>query len=86
MNYRFSKHAREEMVRRDIPTQTVESILKNPQQVVSDATGKRVFQSKIDFEAGKTYLVRVVMNEESDVPVVVTVYRTSKAEKYWRKL
>ena len=85
MNYRLSSHAREEMARRDIPVQTVESILNSPQQVVLDAAGKRVYQSKVDFEPGKTYLVRVVMNEESDMPVVVTVYRTSKVEKYWRK-
>ena len=86
MNYRLSKHAREEIARRDIPVQTVESILDKPQQVVLDATGKRVYQSKVDFHAGKTYLVRVVVNEEGDVPLVVTVYRTSKVDKYWRKL
>ena len=85
MNYRLSRHATEEMARRGISVQTVESILDNPQQVVLDATGKRVYQSKVDFHAGKTYLVRVVINEEGDVPLVVTVYRTSKVEKYWRK-
>ena len=56
MNYRLSRHASEEIVRRDIPIQTVESILDKPQQVVLDATGKRVYQSKVDFPAGKTYL------------------------------
>jgi hypothetical protein len=85
MNFELSKHAREEMTRRDIPLQTVESVLSSPQQVVLDSTGKRVYQSKVELEAGKTYLIRVVMNEKSDVPVVVTVYRTSKIEKYWRK-
>ena len=85
MNYRLSQHATEEMTRRDIPAQTVESILNSPQQVVPDATGKRIYQSKVKFEAGKTYLVRVVTNEEGDVPVVITVYRTSKVDKYWRK-
>lgn len=69
----------------ELTIKVVESILNSPQQVVSDATGQKVFQSKIDFEPGKTYLVRVVMNEKSEVPVVVTVYRTSKVEKYWRK-
>jgi len=56
MNYKLSEHAREEIARRDISIQTVESILDKPQQVVFDATGKRVYQSKVDFPAGKTYL------------------------------
>jgi len=30
------------------------------------------------------YLVRVVVAMGKDPPVVVTVYRTSKVEKYWR--
>jgi hypothetical protein len=85
MNFELSKHAREEMTRRDIPLQTVESVLSSPQQVVLDSTGKRVYQSKVELEAGKTYLIRVVTNEEGDVPVVITAYRTSKIEKYWRK-
>jgi hypothetical protein len=84
MNYRLSKHAREEMGRRDIPAQTVESILNNPEQIVLDASGKRVYQSKVDFGSGKAYLVRVVVNEQGDVPLVVTAYRTSRIDKYWR--
>ena len=30
-------------------------------------------------------LVRVMVNESVDPPVVVTVYRTNKIAKYWRK-
>jgi hypothetical protein len=30
------------------------------------------------------YLVRAVVAMDKDPPVVVTVYRTSKVEKYWR--
>jgi hypothetical protein len=29
------------------------------------------------------YLLRVVVAEEHTPPVIVTVYRTSKVEKYW---
>lgn len=73
------------MARRDISFQTVESILNSPKQIVLDASGNRVYQSKVDFEPGKSYLVRVVVNEEGDMPLVVTVYRTSRIEKYWRE-
>lgn len=74
------------MARRDIPVQNVESILNNPEQIVLDASGKKVYQSKVDFKPGKAYLVRVVVSEDGDVPLVVTVYRTSRIEKYWREL
>ena len=33
---------------------------------------------------GKQYVVRVII-EEGDPVTVVTVYRTSKIEKYWRQ-
>jgi hypothetical protein len=86
MNYRISRHAREEMERRGIPLEILESVLEKPQQVVNDPTGKKIYQSKVDFKQGKIYLVRVVTVEEAGVPIVVTVYRTSKVEKYWRKV
>ena len=33
---------------------------------------------------GWRYLVRVIVDVDRDMPEVVTVYRTSKIEKYWR--
>jgi hypothetical protein len=38
----------------------------------------------VDFGGGKTYLLRVMVNETVDPAVVVTAYRTSKIKKYWR--
>ena len=46
--------------------------------------GKQIYQSKVDFGTGKTYLVRIVVAGDADPPVVVTLYRTSKIEKYWK--
>ena len=86
MNYRLSRHAREEMKRRNIPAEIVESVLEDPQQVIEGSGEKKVYQSRIEFQEGKTLLVRVFVAEEGDIPVVITVYRTSKIEKYWRKV
>jgi hypothetical protein len=33
----------------------------------------------------KHYLVRVVVDSRAEPPKVVTVYRTSRIEKYWRE-
>ncbi len=83
MNYRVSRHARQEMERRNIPAEIVQAILEEPQQVIEHSGGKKVYQSKVEFKKGKTFLVRVFVAEKGDIPVVVTVYRTGKIQKYW---
>jgi hypothetical protein len=72
------------MERRQIPYSFVESTLLNPEQIIPAHGGKVAYQSRIDFGAGKIFLVRVIVNDSADPSVVVTVYRTSKIEKYWR--
>jgi len=85
MKFRLSNHAREEMERRGIPLALVESVLDSPQQVVIEKSGKEGYQSQIDFGDGRIFLLRVIVAYDVDPPVVVTVYRTSKIEKYWRQ-
>jgi len=42
------------------------------------------YQSKVTFENGKLYLIRAIVSDEIQPPVVITVYRTSNISKYWR--
>ena len=43
------------------------------------------FNASLQFTRnGKMYLLRAVVATDKNPPVVVTVYRTSKVEKYWR--
>ena len=42
------------------------------------------YQSRAEID-GKRYLLRAMVNETVSPHVVVTVYRTSKISKYWRK-
>jgi len=83
MNYRFSRHAEEEMARRGIPAEMVQDVLAAPQRVADDPSGCKVCQSQLDFGTGKPYLLRVFVNETASPAIVVTVYRTSKIAKYW---
>jgi hypothetical protein len=83
MSYEFSAHAREEMARRGIPLVAVESVLAAPAQKVPDHGDVVCYQSKIEIDL-KTYLVRVMVNEAAVPLKVVTVYRTSKTNKYWK--
>lgn len=85
MKFEISRHAHEEMERRAISLQIVETVLQNPQQVVDEYGNKKAFQSIIDIGTGKDYLVRVIVNDTVDPAKVVTVYRTSKISKYWRQ-
>ena len=44
-----------------------------------------VYQSRVEFEEpGKTYLLRVFVDIDRQPAEVVTAYRTSKVEKYWK--
>ena len=82
MNYEFSIHVRQEMARRGIPLAVVEGVLSAPDQKVPEHSGVICYQSKIEIDH-KQYLVRVMVNETVTPMKVVTVYRTSKINKYW---
>jgi hypothetical protein len=86
MGYRLSSHAEWEMVRRGIPLALVEAVAEHPEQRLVDEShpGRWIHQSRLRFEDGKMYLLRVVVDEDEQPPVIITAYRTSKIEKYWR--
>jgi hypothetical protein len=86
MKYKISRHAQTEMQRRNISQALVESVVNAPQQVVSEKEGRKVYQSKIGFGSGKTFLLRVIVVDDIDPAVVITVYKISKIEKYWREI
>jgi hypothetical protein len=83
MKFTYSRHALDEMKRRGISARTVQAVLDSPGQIIPDVGQKQVYQSKIRFGKAKTFLVRVVVAFDVDPPLVVTVYRTSKIDKYW---
>jgi hypothetical protein len=80
----FSKHVHEELEKRKIPKTTVDQVLQAPEQKVPEVDDITCYQSRVDI-GGKHYLLRVMVNEIVNPPVVVTVYRTSKIKKYWRE-
>lgn len=84
MTFEISRHAFDEMNRRGLPQHVVDSVLENPGQIVDEYGGMKAYQSVIDFGVGKNYLVRVIVKDTVAPAKVVTVYKTSKIEKYWR--
>lgn len=83
--YRLTDHAQMEMVRRAITEDEVATVLASPEQSEPIREGREVYQSQFQRgEPPKTYLLRVFVDVDREPPDVVTVYRTSKIEKYWR--
>lgn len=83
MEYELSQHAEEELARRKIPAELLDNVMQNPEQIVPEHDEIVAYQSKVAFPHGKLYLLRVMVNEQTMPVTIVTVYRTSKIDKYW---
>ena len=82
-DYVITPHAAFEMHRRGLDETTVCQVLTQPEQREVVRPGREVLQSRLELE-GQIYLVRVFVDIARVPPEVVTAYRTSKIEKYWR--
>ncbi len=69
------------MKRRNISREVIIETIEKPKQVISE-TALDIYQSIIIFEDNKPYLVRVFINKNKNPKVIVTVYKTSKFNKY----
>jgi len=84
--YRLTDHARLEMKRRQITEAEVAQVLSAPEQTEQVRPGRVVYQSRVEFGAEvRTYLLRVFVDIDRRPAVVVTAYRTSRIERYWRE-
>lgn len=83
--YRLTDHAQFEMERRQITDTEIAQVLSAPEQTEIVRPGHAVYQSRVEFgEPSQTYLLRVFVDIDQQPPKVITAYRTSKIEKYWR--
>ena len=82
MNYVLTVHAKLEAQRRQIPMSWIDAVMAQPEQVTAGANRRKVLQSRIVAD-GKTYLLRLVIEDWHQPPVIVTLYRASKIDKYW---
>jgi hypothetical protein len=83
--YRLTDHARMEMARRQISGAEVARVLAVPEQTELVREGRVVYQSRITSgESSQPYVLRVFVDIDREPPEVVTVYRSSKLQKYWR--
>ena len=57
----------------------VEAVLAAPEQMIPGHSGRVVYQSRVG-----QFLVRVVVEPDSNPLEVVTAYRTKNVAKYWQ--
>jgi len=84
MDFVFSRHAQEQMIRRGIDYQTVLSVVSAPDQMIVDGNDSDIviYQSKIK-ENGLLFLLRVFVNRNKQPSIIVTLYKTTKISKYY---
>ena len=80
----ITDHARFEAQRRQIDLELMLSTVEDPQQKVPSKGNRVVLQSKYyDKINGKEMLLRVIVELAGDTLKVISVYKTSKIDKYW---
>lgn len=82
MEYLISQHALEQMEARCISREIVEQVLSAPDQRI-EQNNLMIYQGLVGGIQEKRFLVRVFVNFTKTPPMVVSVYRTSKIEKYY---
>jgi hypothetical protein len=81
--YILTKHAQEEMAIRGIPESILDVVMQTPGEVVPEKEELVAYQSVISFPEGPM-LLRAIVADQDQPMRIITVYRTSKMEKYWR--
>jgi len=82
----ISEHARFEMVRRQISEEVVRNVAQDPQQTIELSSKCTVCQSRYyDTVEGSEMLLRVICEKRRSTSFIITAYKTSKVDKYWKK-
>ncbi len=83
---RFSPHALTNLIDREIDRAEVERTLAEPDQVEPGHAGRKVYMRRYhDAVLDADMLLRVIVEETEAEIVVVTVYKTSRMNRYLKK-
>lgn len=83
MNYQLTQHAQQRMAERGISQSVLEAILQSPDQIVPEKDGKVAYQSQVTL-GGRTFLIRLIVNDQIVPLMVVTVIKTTDVARYWQ--
>lgn len=95
MKCSYSEHALQRMTERNISEEIIEASINNPDSAKAEhgliiyqkvwyRTDKEavIFSESTNNRSEERFLIRVFLNELNIPPTVVTVYKTSKLDKY----
>jgi hypothetical protein len=84
---RWSPHAVEWLTRRGVDAEEARLAVIAPEFMAPAKHGRTVYMRRyVDSSRGKAMLVRVIVEETATELVVLTVYHTSKVDKYLKGL
>ncbi|WP_447978468.1 DUF4258 domain-containing protein [Candidatus Nitrospira bockiana] len=70
LRFHYSKHLLEELEKRKLARELLEQVLRAPEQKTPELENITCYQSRVEI-SGKRYLLRVMVNETVNPPVVV---------------
>jgi hypothetical protein len=80
---RWSPHAHKKVASREVSASEVEKTVVQPDSVAPGQLSRRVFMRRyFDAVLQTEMLLRVVVEETAEEFIIVTLYKTSKFEKY----
>lgn len=82
---RWSAHALKNLADREIPRSEAEKTVSEPEFIAESGPSRHILMRRyVDSRHGQTMLIRAVAEETKEEIVVITVYSTSKIDKYMR--
>jgi hypothetical protein len=78
---RWTPHGREQARVRGLPQSLVEAVAAMPDSVAQAREGREIRQRVVEM-SGRSWLVRVVIEIGKQADEIVTVYRTSRKDRY----
>ena len=74
------------IVARKLNRAQVEKVIRSPEQIVpdDDDPNRQIHQSRFFDDQGREKLLRIVVVENKDEIVAVTVYPVSQFKRYWK--
>lgn len=83
---RITSYCEGRIIARKLGRDLVEKVIRSPEQIVpdDDDPNRQIHQSRFRDDQGVEKLLRIVVEENEDEIVAVTVYPVSQFKRYWK--
>ena len=83
---RITTYCEGRIAARKLDRALVEQTIRSPEQIVPDEDdpNREIYQSRFHDDSGAEKLLRIVVEENEDEIVAVTVYPVSQFKRYWK--